>query len=268
MQDGQSGHEEGPGNGTIRSHRVKSHRIVKAGGIGCLFFVTLFWSAITLLFDVLVAWFAFQQIQALRYATAAGTIMDRTVVTEDGDEGPTYRPVIRYKYTVAGKEYQGGRYRYGQWSSSGGAADRLVARYPAGSQVEVYYASGDPSDAVLKAGLDGWDLFFAMFLLPFNLVMVGLWMGLGWGIAGGRGQVRAGGTQLWNEGRSWDWQSSRARLYRGTAVAGALAFGLTFPIGFGFGFNPPLFVMLVAWGAILCGGTVACFRRQSFSHQL
>jgi hypothetical protein len=47
----------------------------------------------------------------------------------------------------------------------------------------------------------------------------------------------------------------------GATVAGVIAFVGTFIIGFGFGFNPELPVMYLAWGIILGAGLLACARR-------
>jgi len=237
----------------------KNSALSKLGGTGCLLFFALFWSGLTLAFDIFIGRSAFQQIQALGYSTAAGSVTHSEVETVDGDDGPTYRPNIKYKYSVVGKEHLGDRYRYGQWSSGGRSAHRIVASHPVGSHVEVYYAPADPSDAVLTVGVEGMDLFLAMFMLPFNLVMLGFWIALG-------GEVRqrffspsAGGARVSDDGRC-----VRVRLslwnpfFSGAIAAGGLAFAGTFVIGFGFGADPSLPVMLVAWGVILGGGAAVC----------
>jgi hypothetical protein len=69
----------------------------------------------------------------------------------------TYRMVRRYTaqvvyaYSVDGVSYQAERLRIGESivSSDTRAAERTVARYPAGSGVSVYYNPADPTDATL-----------------------------------------------------------------------------------------------------------------------
>lgn len=237
--------------------RIKSNNsgLGKLGGVGCLSFFALFWSAMTLGFDGLLARDAFRQIRALGYATAAGAVTHSDVETVDGEDGPTYRPNVKYRYSVAGKEYQGDRYRYGQWSTGGRSAHRTVASHPVGAQVEVHYAHDDPTDSVLAVGLQGMDLFFAMFMLPFNLVMLGFWVAIGGGLRQRLFAPPAGGARIWDDGRY-----VRVRLtlwnplFSGAAAAGGLAFAGTFVIAFGFGADPSLATMLVAWGIILGGG--------------
>lgn len=240
--------------------------LAKLGGAGCLSFFALFWSAMTLGFDGLLARDAFRQLRALGYATTAGSVTHSKVETVDGDDGPTYRPNIKYKYTVAGKEYQGDRYRYGQWSSGGRSAHRIVASHPVAAQVEVYYSPDDPTDSVLTAGLEGMDLFFAMFMLPFNLVMLGFWIAIGGSIRQRLFASPAGGAKVRDDGRY-----VRVRLtlwnplFSGAAAAGGLAFAGTFLVAFGFGADPSLATMLVAWGIILGGGVAVwlygCWRQ-------
>jgi hypothetical protein len=95
-----------------------------------------------------------------------------------------------------------------------------------------------------------------MFLLPFNLVMLGVWsvmLGKVWCRVS---QAPAGGAKVWDDGFQ-----VRVRLTQfpplavGAAVAGGLAFVSIFLVGFGFGgFHPPMQVMLVVWPVILVGG--------------
>lgn len=234
--------------------------VSRAGGVGCLLFVALFWSSITLVFDGFFAWGAFWQVRATQYSTALGTVTHSEVETSDGEDGPTYRPKISYTYSVAGKQYAADRYRYGQFSSGDRSAFRVVASHPAGRQVEVHYNPDDPSDAVLLTGLEGSDIFGPMFMLPFNLVMVGLWIVVGHGAFRRVFQSPAGGAKVLEDGRCVRVRLSRWKpLCTGAAVAGGLAFILIFIIAFSAGFNPPVPVTLAAWGLILGGGLIAWF---------
>jgi hypothetical protein len=230
----------------------------RVAGIGFLLFFAVFWSGITLAFDFFLVKAIFQQIQALSYSTATATITSSEVETDNDGEGTTYRPIIKYAYVVNNKRYEGNRYRYGQMGSGDRSAHRIVASYSAGRQVEVHYAPNDPADAVLHAGLEGTDLFLMMFMLPFNLIMLALWLAILGGVRSRRFRSVAGGARVFDEGRCLRVRLSPLRpTYIGAAVSGGLAFALVFIVGLGFGFNPPIQVMLLTWVIILGGSVVA-----------
>lgn len=236
-----------------------------AMGGGCLLVCALFWSAITLSFDSFIAWASLRQIQALSYPIVTGTITSSEVESSTDSDGTTYRPLIKYTYVVDDTRYDGNRYRYGQMGTNDRSAERIVALFPVGKQVAVHHSPSNPAEAVLRVGLEGTDLYSMMFMLPFNLIMLAMWLAL---LAGARSrQLRpvAGGTQMIDDGRFLRLRLSALRpLYMGAAVAGGLAFALTFLVGFGFGVNAPIPVMCVAWGVILGGGGIAalnCHRK-------
>jgi hypothetical protein len=226
-------------------------------GWGCLIVFGLFWSSLTLIFDVNWGWSVIRQFQALDYPTVGGRVTRSDVETHRGRRSDTYSPKITYTYRVNGKEYTGDRYRYGQMSSNDSRARRVVAEYPVGRPIDVHYAAADPADSVLLTGLEGADLFMPMFMTPFNLIMLSIWY-VPFSKFGRRSSC-VGKAKLLDDG-----YEARLRLVDfgpiaiGSAVAGVIAFAGTFLIGFGFGFNPELPVMYVAWGVILAGGLLAC----------
>lgn len=68
---------------------------------------------------------------------------------------PTHRrryanyAIVRYSYQVGERTYQNAKVSLGS-AASGLAAKRVVARYPVGAQVMVFYNPQDPSEAVLE----------------------------------------------------------------------------------------------------------------------
>ncbi len=235
----------------------------KVAGWGCLLFFALFWSSITLMFDVIWGWNVIRQVRALDYPTAVGTVTKSEVESHRGSKGGrTYSPKISYTYRVDGKNYTGDRYRYGDYSSSGGSAQGIVNEHPVGRKIDVHYVAADPADSVLFAGLEGSDLFWPMFMTPFNLIMLALWYAPFWNRR--RPGSRVGNARLYDDGFE-----TRLRLVDfgpiafGAVVAAGLAFAGTFVVGFAFGgFSPPLSAMYVAWGVILGAGALACGWRQ------
>jgi hypothetical protein len=81
--------------------------------------------------------------------------------------------MITYRYTVAGRTYNGGPASFGRMSGSNA---EIVRRYPLGSVVEVHYDPEHPDLAVLEPGAGrGPNL---LILLGIGLVGYGLWRGL------------------------------------------------------------------------------------------
>jgi hypothetical protein len=225
-------------------------------GWGCLIVFGLIWSIVTLIFDVNWGWSVIRQFQALDYPTVSGRVTRSEIETHRSRRSNTYSPKIKYTYRVNGKEFTGDRYRYGQMSSNDGRARRIVAEHPVGRQIDVHYAAADPADSVLLTGLEGADLFMPMFMTPFNLIILSIWY-VPFSKFGRRGSG-VGNAKLLDDG-----YESRLRLVEfgpivvGATVAGVIAFLGTFIIGFGFGGNPELPVMYIAWSVILGGGVLS-----------
>lgn len=241
-----------------------SRRRSQLGGMGCLVAFGLLWSTLTLAADIVIGWGIFRQLRAQTYSATTGTVTQSRIETVEGEDGATYRPRIAYTYAVTGKEYVGERYRYGEWSAGQARAKDVAAAHPVGTSITVYYSPADPADAVLAVGLEGLDLFLAMFLLPFNAIMASLW------VAGGRDAYRrlvpspTGRGRVRNDGLCLRISlSPTAPVLSGLVVAGILAFALTFVIGFGFGGSPPYRLMQVVWAVILAGGGLTWFRQQA-----
>lgn len=229
---------------------------MKKGGCVLIFFA-LFWSAITLTFDSFIGHSVFKSVMAKNFASTQGTILSSEVTRHTGSKSTTYGFGVSYSYRVNGQPYTGDRYRYDRSSSSDSAwAQAAVRDYPAGSQAVVFYDPNNPAESVLKPGVQGSDLFMALFMAPFNVVMIGIW----W-IAFNQGWQRwrkpiAGGVKI-----RVSLQETRVNLSSFSPIAvtlaswGGLAFISIFVIGFaGGGFHPSIPVAGATWLVILLGG--------------
>lgn len=236
---------------------------IAAGGFALVF--VGFWSLLTLLFDGFIVYGVARQVVALTYATAPGQITSSRVEMHPGASGtrgggPTWSAEVSFRFTVAGREYTSDRWRYSSWSTDdSAAAQRIVARYPAGSQATVRYNPRNPADAVLAAGVQEMDAILLLFMTPFNAVMLGGWIILA-GLIGGIGPFapRPMGARIWEAG-----EETRVRLMgmsppciAGLATAGIMGFVLTFIMAFAFRFTPPVAVAAGAWGACILAGLV------------
>jgi hypothetical protein len=117
----------------------------------------------------------------------------------------------------------------------------------------------DLAEAVSASFMNGSDLFFLMFMTPFNAVMFGFWVA-GWAQLRQRWfKPAAGGVRIVSRLRK-----TTVRLTSFTPVATAIAtmtliafFGIFAICIFGGAFNPSLRTMQVTWGIILAGGVTA-----------
>ena len=234
---------------------MRRKRRSKAAGCGGAVFVLVFvgfWSAITLIFDVMLVVSAWRQIQAQGYPSVVGAITHSEVDAHHDGDGTTYSADVKYVYTVDGREHRGDRYRYGEMASSDRNAHRIVASLPVGKEVPVYYEPADPADAVLKTGIEGSDLFMALFMTPFNIVMLGGWCVLGCGVYVRLLKPPAGGAKVVHHGfRAHVYSVSKPTLVAAAATLLGTSFVSIFIVGFGFGFNPPVEVIVTVWTVVL-----------------
>jgi hypothetical protein len=223
----------------------------------------LAWSGFVLTFDAFEFGGLYHQLAALRYATAPGRVISSEVkVGKANRKRKVYSPNISYSYEVDGKVFHGNRYRYGQMASNDNSAARTVAEFPAGAAVTVYYRPDDPTDSLLRPGATGTDLFVLLFMLPFNLVMLGIWWALANQLLLRRRKRLAGGARIIDDGFQ-----VRVRLAVFTPLAAAFvmiaALGLVavFVLAFTVGANPSLEIMIGVWCGLLGAGLIVGIAR-------
>lgn len=132
----------------------------------------LIWVLVTLVFDALIGYGVWQQCRAWTYTGTAGVVESSQVLANPDDD--SQQLAVRYRYAVDGREFHGGRYRYGMFGTNDRSWHRVQSELPPGTPVTVYYDPADPAEATLTRGPQGMDLFLANFLVPFNLIAVAL----------------------------------------------------------------------------------------------
>jgi hypothetical protein len=199
------------------------------------------WTTATLSFDAVLVRGVAQQIAARNWPSTEGLVTIADIKVEhDSDNGSSYTPRIHYRYTVNETEYQCDRIRYGFNTASKTHARRVMERYGSGSRVVVHFDPDAPGRAVLENQvLTGSDLFGVIFLIPFNVIMLGSWVAARRAISARSGdESRAAGsaaTLLQDAG------VLRVRLTKLTPIAAATiasaiaAFALVFLIALTFG---------------------------------
>lgn len=88
------------------------------------------------------------------------------------ENGYTNYPVVQYSYQIGGQAYHGVKIAPGP-EVGGTGAGKVVARYPAGAQVMVFYNPQNPSDAVLERKAPAQWLMW-LILIVFDLALCGV----------------------------------------------------------------------------------------------
>lgn len=86
--------------------------------------------------------------------------------------GSTNYPVVQYSYQIGGQTYQSTKLAPGP-EVGGTGAGKVVARYPEGAQVMVFYNPQNPSDAVLERKAPAQWLMW-LLLLVFDCALCGV----------------------------------------------------------------------------------------------
>ena len=85
------------------------------------------------------------------WPAVAGQITGSRLGTQSSDDGTSYFPMVHYQYAVAGQAYQNDRIVFGGGiTGNRGPAETILARYPVGHTVPVYYNPANPQEAVLE----------------------------------------------------------------------------------------------------------------------
>jgi hypothetical protein len=120
--------------------------------------------------------------QVSTWPSVMGSVLMSTTEWRSSSEGgSTEYPVVQYSYQVGGQAYQGTKIAPGP-EVGGTGARKVVARYPAGAQVMVFYNPQNPPDAVLEKKAPAQWLFW-LLLIVFDCALCGsiplVWWGMG-----------------------------------------------------------------------------------------
>ncbi len=122
----------------------------------------------------------------------------RLAADEDDDGHPIYRPEVKIRYTLDGRDYE--RWTYDITRAYGSGRDEmqaLVDRIEIGREYLCWYDPLDPAQVVLVRGYSWW--FWLLLLVPLGFMLFG---GIGLGFA------------LWHWGKSPEHQAARGQLGR------------------------------------------------------
>ena len=108
-----------------------------------------------------------------QWPSTMGTVNASYLERRSSSEGgSTNYPVVQYSYQIGGRTYQGSKLAPGP-EVGGTGAGKVVARYPAGAQVMVFYNPESPSDAVLERKAPAQWLMW-LLLIVFDCALCGV----------------------------------------------------------------------------------------------
>lgn len=131
--------------------------------------------SILLLNAILLATIFFTQRKAgaaRSWPTAAGTVLESALESRrsSNNRGWVNYPRVIYTYTVSGQSYASSRIAPGM-EVGGTGAPGVIAKYPPGAQVKVYYNPQNPSDAVLETNTPASVKILWLVLVIVNLML-------------------------------------------------------------------------------------------------
>lgn len=217
------------------------------------------WSAGTLLFDSMAVWGIAKQLHSLSYLQVPGLVTKSEMrVTHDSEDGDSYHLDLEYSYEVDGIGYTSDRRQYG--FSSGGRSDvkRMAEEYAIGNSIDVYHNPADPADSVVVLGISALDLFLPLFLIPFNMIMIGIFSYTVGARVRGWFSKRPVTIRVWQRDVIWF-----AKVYNFLPIVSAgvtalaTSFILIFIVGFGQILLSGWILIIPAWCIVIFGSLFA-----------
>lgn len=152
--------------------RQGSHITSSTPGCVVAVFGLIFGGFAAVFFTVVVVVPTVEFVQAQSWPTTDGRVLEVARRQEtDSDGGTTYRPLVRYRYTVDGHEYENDRPQLTTVSSSATTpTDSVLARYRVKQTVTVHYDPGDPAHSTLEVVFPAMAVGLPGFLMVFMLV--------------------------------------------------------------------------------------------------
>ena len=108
-----------------------------------------------------------------QWPSTIGVVQMSTIEQRSSSEGGyTDYPVVQYSYQIGGQAYQSMKLAPGP-EVGGTGARKVVAKYPAGAQVMVFYDPQNPSEAVLERKAPAqWIMW--LILIIFDCALCGV----------------------------------------------------------------------------------------------
>jgi hypothetical protein len=136
---------------------------------GIIIFVLLLLNAI---FLTIIFFIRRRMATVSQWPSTIGIVTMSRVETRSTSDGYTDYPSVQYAYQVEGQSYQGAKLAPGP-EVGGSGAGKVVAKYPAGTQVMIFYNPQNPSETVLERKAPGlWIMW--LLLIVFDVTLCGV----------------------------------------------------------------------------------------------
>ncbi len=124
---------------------------------------------------VLVAPYELYRLQRARDWPSREGLIEQASVHQTSGRRPTWQPLLRGQFTDNGEKFVITRVRYGDFRWGEQHSRRLIADYPPGSRVQIYFDPERPQERILQSqatSTPAWTalaLGVALLALPFAL---------------------------------------------------------------------------------------------------
>ena len=146
---------------------MRTELILTVGIIGFVFLI------LNVVFLAIIFFMRRTMATVSQWPPTMGTVLASSLEQRHSSEGGWVDyPVVQYSYQVGGQAYQGRKLAPGP-EVGGSSARKVIARYPAGAQVMVFYNPQNPSDAVLETKAPAQWLMW-LILAIFDCVLCGV----------------------------------------------------------------------------------------------
>ncbi len=138
-----------------------------AAGVCLLIFAGLSWSVLR---------FRSRMLAARNWTVTEGVVVASTIdqpPAHASDDLHDATPMVRYRYRVAGRDFEGDRIEVGGTAMTTRAlAIRAIAQYPVGLRVDVHVDPADPANALLEPAQPGNIIAVAVMAIAFGAATV------------------------------------------------------------------------------------------------
>jgi hypothetical protein len=109
-------------------------------------------------------------LQSEHWPQTEGVIQSAAIIrSSTGKGGHTDDARVSYSYQVDGQKFLGDQFAFGAIDWFGTQNQAILARYPVGKKVQVYYSPNNSQLAVLETGIVGETWFIFGFCISFIL---------------------------------------------------------------------------------------------------
>ncbi len=139
------------------------------GGFGVVFFLASLLAATTAFKD----WRRYRESE--NWVPVTAQIVSGNISARRGSKSTSYVLDIKYSYKVLGQSYENNQFSFGSEGTGYDTrkkAEGILAKYPIGNQVTIYYDPNNPQQAVLERKYDSTGAILAVIVGILGIGMI------------------------------------------------------------------------------------------------